>query len=51
MVEQTKMEQMTFANMCYESLDKWRNTLPKTNIAPENQWLEDVFPTEMFVPF
>ena len=24
MVEQTKMEQMTFANMCYESLDKWR---------------------------
>ena len=22
----------------------------KTNIAPENQWLEDVFPTEI-VPF
>ena len=26
------------------------NTLPKFNIAPENQWLEDVFPTEI-VPF
>ena len=25
-------------------------TLPETNIAPENQWLEDVFPTEI-VPF
>ncbi len=22
-------------------------TLPKTNIAPENGWLEDVFPIEM----
>ncbi len=27
-----------------------KHTLPKTNIAPENQWLEDVFPTEI-VPF
>ena len=25
-------------------------TLPETNIAPENQWLEDVFPIEI-VPF
>ena len=24
-----------------------RCTLPKFNIAPENQWLEDVFPTEI----
>ena len=24
----------------------WRNTPPKTNISPENQWLEDVFPIE-----
>ena len=25
-------------------------TLPETNIAPEDQWLEDVFPIEI-VPF
>ena len=23
------------------------NTHPKTNMSPENQWLEDVFPTEI----
>ena len=24
-----------------------KSTLPETNIAPENQWLEDVFPFGM----
>ena len=30
-------------------VDSWC-TLPETNIAPENGWLEDVFPIEI-VPF
>ena len=28
----------------------WRNTLRKTNMSHENQWLEDKFPIEIF-PF
>jgi len=27
------------------------NTPLKTNMSPENQWLEDVFPTEIDSPF
>ena len=33
-----------------ESCRKTRDTPVKTNMSPENQWLEDVFPTEI-VPF
>ena len=28
-------------------MDGWNTTPPKFNIAPENQWLEDVFPIEI----
>ena len=31
-------------------LTKPKNTTPKTDMSPENQWLEDVFPIEI-VPF
>ena len=35
---------------CLIPCDGKKFTLPETNIAPENGWLEDVFPIEI-VPF
>ena len=40
-----------------QAVTLWPNDLqklytpPKTNMSPENQWLEDVFPIELIVPF
>ena len=28
-----------------------QNTPQKTNMSPENQWLEDVYPIEIYSPF
>jgi len=51
-------EKMVFLNTTDEiniffnsTLNRFQNdTLPKTNMSPENLWLEDVFPIEI-VPF
>ena len=34
----------------FAGVNEFWDTLPETNIAPENGWLEDVFPIEI-VPF
>ena len=32
-----------------DSIVIWGITSPKTNMSPENQWLEDVFPIELVI--
>ena len=29
----------------------WKKSHRKTNMSPENQWLEDIFPIEIYNPF